>query len=502
MKVLVPISGRTSFFPQDDYFFPKPLVEVVGMPMIELVVQQLKKALSDTTFTFVIDRDDARTFSLDRTLQLAAGPTAKIIERPGPTSGALCSCLLAVDDIDPEAPLLISNSDHVLTADLRAKIDYFLNAGADAGVITFDSVHPRWSYVLNSGENRVAQAFEKKVVSRNAIAGIYWFRRAGLFIQAAQRAILNDANTNGMFFISAALNEAILSGADVMFQPIDKQDYHSFYAPSLIAAFENSPAGLALRKRPRPPVNVIIPAAGDGSRFAKAGWKRPKPFIDVDGKPMLSHVIRNVVPEGSKATLLLRKNHMEDQPDIVANFEKSGVGIIPVKELTEGTASTVLLARRVFNNDAPMMVANSDQLVDFDVADYVRDCLDRALDGSILVFRDQKRDPKWSFAKVNEEGLVVEVAEKKPISDLATVGIYLFTRGKDFIASAIDMIVRNDRVNNEFYTCPVYNYMIANGARIGVYEVQAEAMHGLGTPPDLTGYLVAKGLPASQDAPT
>ena len=183
------------------------------------------------------------------------------------------------------------------------------------------------------------------------------------------------------------------------------------------------------------------------------------------------------------------------------SFEKSGVSILPVKQLTEGTACTVLLARKTFDNDNPLMVANSDQLVDFEVADYLQDCRDRGLDGSILVFRDPARDPKWSFARLDDEGLVQEVAEKKAISDLATVGIYLFARGRDFISAAADMIANNDRVNGEFYTCPIYNYMIANGARIGVYEVPMDAMSGLGTPDDLTNFLRRRGMPASMDKP-
>src|SRR5207249_4230233 len=122
---------------------------------------------------------------------------------------------------------------------------------------------------------------------------------------------------------------------------------------------------------------------------------------------------------------------------------------------------------------------------------FLDDCSARGLDGSILVFRDPARNPKWSFAEVNGEGLVARVAEKKPISDLATVGIYFFSRSSDFFDAALDMIARNDRVNNEFYTCPVYNYMIANGRRIGIFEVPGSAMHGLGTPADLEGYVAS-----------
>lgn len=288
-----------------------------------------------------------------------------------------------------------------------------------------------------------------------------------------------------------------------MYTAIEERQFYSFYSPSRVAEFDRSPLGVALRAGPRATgsVNVIIPAAGQGSRFARAGWKKSKPFIDVDGSPMLDHVIDNVVPVGANVTVLLRESHMQAQPAIVRGLEKAGVNILPVGKLTEGTACTVLLARKVFDNDSPMMVSNSDQLVDFDVKDYVTDCMDRGLDGSILVFRDPSMDPKWSFAKLDDVGLVIEVAEKKPISDLATVGIYLFTRGRDFVSAAADMIAANERVNGEFYTCPVYNHMIANGARIGVYEVAKDAMSALGTPDDLSSFLDARGAPASQDIP-
>jgi dTDP-glucose pyrophosphorylase len=208
-----------------------------------------------------------------------------------------------------------------------------------------------------------------------------------------------------------------------------------------------------------------------------------------------------VTPPDATVTLLLRQEHIDSNLDIVQHLYRVGHQITPVAALTEGTASTVLLARKSFDNDQPMMVANSDQLVEFDVNDFIQDCFFRKLDGSILVFRDLDMDPKWSFVKLNDQGLVTQVSEKQPISDLATVGIYLFSKGSDFIAAAIDMIVANDRINQEFYTCPVYNYMIKNGARIGVYEVPITAMAGLGTPDDLSKFLALRGSPASRDSP-
>ena len=343
---------------------------------------------------------------------------------------------------------------------------------------------------------------EKKVVSDIAIAGCYYFKTAGIFFEAAKKAIINQDQINGAYFITAALNQVILSGENVYYSMVDEKKYHSLYSPEAIETFNETAYARRLRgKRNMEPINVIIPAAGEGSRFAKAGWKKPKPFLDVDGRPMIEHVIDNVAPAGSKPTLLLRKAHVDAHPDIASKLKRDGHSIRVVDELTEGTACTVLLARDMFDDDTPMMVANSDQLVDFDCADYVKDCLDRDLDGSILVFKDKHLDPKWSFAKVNQNNLVTEVAEKKAISEWATVGIYFFRRGSDFVSAAVDMIARNERVNNEFYTCPVYNYMIKMGLRIGIYEVQFEDMKGLGIPDDLTNYLKEIDAPESADAP-
>jgi NDP-sugar pyrophosphorylase family protein len=504
MQVLVPISGSSVFFPRDEFYFSKPMVDVAGRPMVEVVVAQLRRAFPQARFFFVVDQTDVAEFSIDRILRLAAGPDAVIIERPGPTKGALCSCLLAIDAIDHDAPLIVTNSDQIIEANLAALVGEIEGSAADAGVLTFPSTSPRWSYVVLDAGGDVIQAAEKRVLSRDAIAGLYYFSTAGRFFRAAEEAIVSGAEDGGDYFISAALNEITLSGGRVSRAEIEARRYHSFYSPSRIEAFERTRAAAAVRRDTGdvdPRVHLVVPASGHGSRFAKAGWRKPKPFIDVDGRMMLLRVLDNVRPSAGSATVLLRQEHLDVYPHAIQLLGDADADIEPVAQVTEGTACTVLLARPRFDDDVPLLVANSDQLVDFDVDDYVRDCINRDLDGSILVFRDPTMDPKWSFAKVDTEGLVTEVAEKIAISDLATVGIYLFRRGSDFVRGAADMIARNERVNGEFYTAPVYNHLIAGGLRIGVYEVAQTAMHGLGTPDDLSGYLTSIGAPASTDAP-
>lgn len=237
-------------------------------------------------------------------------------------------------------------------------------------------------------------------------------------------------------------------------------------------------------------INIVIPMAGAGSRFAQAGYANPKPFIDVAGKPMIVRVLENVACPDTRCILIARKEHMEAKADLVGQIERDfNATFIPIEKLTEGTACTVLYARHWINNDQPLMIVNSDQIVDVDIQAFVTDCEHRGLDGSILTFEDAARDPKWSFAKIDADRLVVEVQEKKPISDYVTVGIYLFSRGHDFVDAAIDMFIERNRVNNEYYTCPTYNYLIRSGKKVGIYNIDKSAMHGIGTPEDLNRYL-------------
>ena len=237
-------------------------------------------------------------------------------------------------------------------------------------------------------------------------------------------------------------------------------------------------------------INIVIPMAGLGSRFSNVGYDKPKPFIDVNGKPMIVRVLENLNIKNAKYILIARKEHLLQEAQLVSQIEEEFNAVfISIDKLTEGAACTILFARQYINNDSPLLIANSDQIVDFDLNKFIDDSLYRSLSGSILVFKDSTKNPKWSFVKNNQNGYVLEVKEKEPISDLATVGIYFFAKGSEFVNAAIDMIIHNDRVANEFYTCPVYNYMISNKHLIGIFEIPIEAMHSIGTPEDLNIYM-------------
>ena len=236
-------------------------------------------------------------------------------------------------------------------------------------------------------------------------------------------------------------------------------------------------------------LNIVIPMAGRGSRFAEVGYKMPKPLIDVHGRPMIDYVIKNIAPEREHRFVFLCLQEHLDRFDLKAHLEDMAPGceIISVDHVTEGAACTVLLAESLIDNGDPLMIANSDQYVDIDINQYLAKGDD--VDGLIMTMKAD--DPKWSFIRYDENQHVTMVREKEVISDEATVGIYNFAHGRDFVSYAHEMIAKNLRVNNEFYVAPVYNMMIEDQKSIAFYDIGSvdHGMYGLGIPADLERFL-------------
>jgi HAD superfamily hydrolase (TIGR01509 family) len=234
-------------------------------------------------------------------------------------------------------------------------------------------------------------------------------------------------------------------------------------------------------------LNVVIPMAGAGSRFEKAGYTFPKPLIDVNGKPMIQVVVESMNIEATFIYIVQKSHREKYNLDTLLNLITPNCKIVEVDGLTEGAACTVLLAKEHINNENQLILTNSDQFIQWDSTEFMYQMNEKDFDGAIMCF--ESTHPKWSFAKTNEDGLITEVAEKNPISNQATAGIYYFKHGSDFVASAEQMIEKNIRTNNEFYVCPVYNEAILNDKKIYNYHIPAENMWGLGTPEDLKHYL-------------
>jgi dTDP-glucose pyrophosphorylase len=242
-------------------------------------------------------------------------------------------------------------------------------------------------------------------------------------------------------------------------------------------------------------INIVIPMAGAGSRFSNAGYADPKPLIPINGVPMIKLVVDNIKSKNIKCNFIFicQKEHVKlYNLKLILNEFIPGCKIIEIDGITEGAACTVLKAEFLINNNTPLMIANSDQFIDIQIDDYLRSMDDGKFDGYIMTMTAS--DPKWSFVGFDNNGNINQVVEKKVISEEATVGIYNFLTGSLFVNAAKQMIAANDRVNNEFYVAPVYNYMIKNNSKVGYYNIGSEfdGMYGLGTPDDLNKFLITE----------
>lgn len=248
---------------------------------------------------------------------------------------------------------------------------------------------------------------------------------------------------------------------------------------------KNMPKTLSKPKWQGGNMKVLIPMAGEGSRFQKAGYAFPKPLIEVNGKPMIQLVVENLNID-AQHIFVVRKEH-EERYNIkhLLNLISPGCEVIFTDGLTEGAACTTLLAKEFINNDEALLYANSDQFLEWDSNEFMYSMMADNIDGGMLTF--EATHPKWSFAKLGPDGYVTEVAEKKPISNIATTGIYYWKKGSDYVKYAEQMIAKDVRVNNEFYVCPVFNEAIADDKKIKIFPT--EKMWGIGTPEDLDTFL-------------
>lgn len=232
-------------------------------------------------------------------------------------------------------------------------------------------------------------------------------------------------------------------------------------------------------------LNILIPLAGSGKRFKEAGFTFPKPLIEINGKPMIQNVIENLNIVANWIFIVQKEHYNKyNLKNLLKNLQRN-CKIVISDSLTQGAACTSLLAKNLINNKKPLLIANSDQIIEWNSDEFMYFFKNSQSDGGILTF--ESTHPKWSYVKLNRSNIVIEVAEKNPISNNATCGIYFWKKGSDYVKYAEQMINKNIKINNEFYICPVYNEAIKD-KKIFITK-KVFKMHGIGTPEDLQNFL-------------
>ena len=238
MNLVIPIASNSKFFSIEEYGYPKPLIEIAGKPMIEHVIHNLTQGMNFKKIIFIVKQDECDKYHLDNTLNLLSPIKPEIIKLRADTRGALCSVLLAIEHINHGEPLVIANADQLFDDGISAPIKKFMTSDLDAACITFNSVHPRWSYVRLDEQNLVVETAEKRPISRHAIAGLYMYKRGSEFIEQSMDSIKHGTSIEGQYFISPVFNEYVLGNKKVGHYEVANDLYHTFYSPQKIGEYE------------------------------------------------------------------------------------------------------------------------------------------------------------------------------------------------------------------------------------------------------------------------
>lgn len=237
MNIIVPLT-KLQYLNSNEFNYPVSLIEIKGYPLIKYAIDNLNSISGENNFVFILSKDDCVKFRLDNLIKVLV-PSAKVVILDSKTKGAPCSILMAIKEISKNNKTLIVNSDQYFNLDFNKCINDLIDSKADAGIVSFDAIHPRWSFVsLDSSRKIVLQSSEKNPISRNAIAGIYYFKEFNTFFNSTIKAIEMEDYLNDQLYTSSILNQVILDNKIISNISIDSKKYFSFYSIDRINEFK------------------------------------------------------------------------------------------------------------------------------------------------------------------------------------------------------------------------------------------------------------------------
>jgi len=500
VQVVIPMSGAGSRFARAGYCDPKPLIPVDGRPMIEHVIRMFP-GVAD--FIFVCSRVHLETTPLESVLRRSA-PASRIVPIEPHKLGPVYATLQAESLIDPSEPVIVNYCDFAVGwdfADFRHTMEQFRPAGA---LTAYRGFHPHtlgpnlYAYMRHRN-NRLLEIREKTCFTSDrmneyASSGTYYFRSGALLRHYYREALSRGLSTNGEFYASMPYNLMVENGEPVYIYelehflqwgtPEDLEEYQN-WSHYFSGSVNWSPAKTMLR------TSLLIPMAGDGARFAREGYRDPKPLVPVAGVPMIERVLQTL-PHASRTVAICRTEHVSQafSPALTC-FSSRRVNVLSLNHRTEGQACTCLLAEGSIPDSDPVLVSPCDSSLIYNENAFARLTAGDA-DCVAFTFRNHphaNRNPShYGWLQTADGDLVESVLCKQAPATLVQeargiTGMFWFRTAGLMFHAIRQLIARNERINGEFYLDSVLGVLIASGCRVRALDVEHYICYG--TPDDV-----------------
>jgi NDP-sugar pyrophosphorylase family protein len=516
-QIVIPMSGRGARFQAAGYRDIKPLVTVDGVPMIEHVIRMFPGA---GRFVFICASDHLANTPLRETLRrLVPDSVISVIVSIEPhKQGPVHAVLQAESAIRDDMPTIVNYCDFNVGWDFEDFCTQMADLDCAGAITAYRGFHPHtlgshMHAYLRHADNYLLEIREKQCFTDNrmeeyASSGTYYFRDPAVMKRYFREAIALDLRANNEFFCSLPYNLMVRDSLPVYVYELDH--FVPLGTPQDVEEYQGWSDYLSrysdwMPSLPTTPGVNLVPMAGLGDRFRKAGFRQAKPLVPVGGMPMVRRALRSL-PSAERwigACQLAHLSNVALEPTL--NADGRSFTTVPVDGPTEGQACSCLLARELIDPDAPLLIAPCDAATVFDERRYAALTSDPNIDCLVWTFRNHphaNRNPRqYGWVRTDAEGLIQGVSCKTPISedvrkDPGVIGTFWFRKGQFFLDAADALIARDLRVNNEFYVDSSITQLVEQGRRAHIFDVQHYVCFG--TPDDVHTYEYWNGYTQSR----
>ena len=508
VHIVIPMSGIGKRFLDAGYKVPKPLIKVEGKTIIEHVCNFFP---GEEKFTFICNSDHLKNTNIKEVL-LSIKPKANIVSIPVHKKGPVYAISFIEDLLEDNEEVIVSYCDFGQYWDYHNFLKHTRNRNADGAIVSHKGFHPHMlgdTYYASMRDDsqwlleiKEKGYFTSDKMNEFVSTGVYYFKKSSYLKKYSKKLLIHDDNIKGEYYVSLIYNYLLEDSLKISIYEI--QHMLMWGTPEDLEEYVNWSnyfKEILKTKNKFMPIDnnyILVPLAGKGDRFSKSGYLKPKPLIEVSGKPMVVQSTKSL-PESNNYIFVALKKHYENYSlEKTLNNNFKNIKIVNLEKVTEGQAITCSLGLKDIDYNASLYIGATDIGMLYDELRLKKVIEDdnSEVDSIIFTFRNNvgsKNNPHmYGWVKTDNDNNALEVSVKKPISknpyeDHAVAGCFWFKKIEFFNRGLKNLLEKNIRINNEFYIDSLMNELIKNGLKVKVFEV--EHFVNWGTPDALNTFI-------------